>query len=91
MPAADPRSLFNKLNPIKRDVLCLLSVHYAPMSRTGLLDAARRLGLRTEEGRAFTNANMKSVVDHLLKKKLILERNRAIACPPNLANIACES
>ena len=91
MPAADPRLLFNKLNPIKRDVLCLLSVHYAPMSRTGLLDAARRLGLRTEKGRAFTHSDMKSVVDHLLKTKLILEKNRAIACPPNLSNIACES
>jgi hypothetical protein len=56
-----------------------------------LLDAARRLGLRTENGKAFAHGDMKSVVDHLLKRKLILERNRAIACPPNLANIACES
>ena len=61
------------------------------MSRTGLLDAARRLGLRTDNGRAFTHGDMKSVVNLLLKKKLIVERNRAIACPPNLANIACES
>ena len=91
MPTADPRLLFNKLSPIKRDVLCLLSVHYAPISRTGLLDAARRLGLRTEKGRAFTHGDIKAVVDHLLKTKLILERNRAIACPPNLANIACEA
>ena len=91
MPAADPRLLFNKLNPIKRDVLCLLSVHYAPMSRTDLLNAARRLGLRTEKGRAFTHGDMKAVVDYLLKKKLMLERNRAIYCPLNLANIACET
>ena len=91
MPTVDPRSLFDKLNPIKRDVICLLSVHYAPISRTRLLDAARRLGLRTENGKAFAHGDMKSVVDHLLKKKLILERNRAIACPANLANIACES
>jgi len=91
MPASDPRSLFNKLNPIKRDLICLLSVHYAPMSRTDLLNAARRFGLRTEKGRAFTHGDMKSIVDYLLEKKLVLDRNRAISCPLNLANIACDS
>jgi hypothetical protein len=90
MPTVDPRSLFDKLNQTKRDVICLLSVHYAPISRTALLDAARRLGLKTEKGKAFAHGDMKSIVDHLLQKKLILERNRAIACPSNLANIACE-
>lgn len=91
MPATDPRLLFNKLDKIKRDIICLLSVHYAPMSRSALLDAARRLGLRTDKGKAFAHDDIKSVVDHLLQKKLILHRERAIACPPHLANIACEA
>ncbi|MGD1984174.1 MAG: hypothetical protein PVF93_09750, partial [Chromatiaceae bacterium] len=91
MPSADPRLLFDKLDQTKRDVISLLAVHYAPMSRTGLLDAARRLGLKTEKGKAFAHGDMKATVDHLLRKKLILEKNRAIACPPRLANIACEA
>jgi hypothetical protein len=79
---------YEKLPPLEKTILQLLSLLYVPVSRTNLTTCLNRLDYRDNQGRALNATMLKPILDALTTSGFLMaEQGRGVTCDPSLNEI----
>ncbi|GFO54631.1 SWF/SNF family helicase [Geomonas sp. Red276] len=90
VPAPDKKLLeaFARCTPLQRSVVQLLSIVYAPVPKTTLLNILRHPILRTQGEKALNGVTLSELLDHLKRLKLVRSSHDGFRCDPSLMHHA---
>jgi len=81
--------IYEKETTINQQIIQLLSIIYEPITRTSFLECFQETGHNDEQGKAYNNKTLKVLIDHLLKRRLLVEsKDQKLICNPLIVEIA---
>ncbi|MEA5537344.1 DEAD/DEAH box helicase [Crocosphaera sp. XPORK-15E] len=81
--------IYEKETAINQQIIQLLSIIYEPITRTAFLECFQGTGHKDEQGKAYNNKTLKVLIDHLLKRRLLVEsEEKKLICNPLIVEIA---
>ncbi len=81
--------IYEKETRINQEIIQLLSIIYEPITRSSFLECFRGTGHKDEQGKAYNNKTLKVLIDHLLKRRLLVESDdKKLICNPLIVEIA---
>ncbi|HJV66150.1 MAG TPA: DEAD/DEAH box helicase [Geomonas sp.] len=89
MPQPDAKKLlqvFQRFQPDQKTLLQLLSVIYAPASKSAILNTARRYGLVTAEGRPHHGVSISEAIDRLKAAGMVRVSHDGFRCAPEIVH-----
>lgn len=80
---------YQGLSSIRKQIIRLFSVFYAPVTRTLFLQCLNAINVRQKNGKSFNASTLKPHIEYLIQLDLLIqERGRAPRCNPLIAEIA---
>ncbi len=81
--------IYEKETAINQQIIQLLSIIYEPITRTSFLECFQGTGHKDEQGKAYNNKTLKILIDHLLKRRLLVESDdKKLICNALIVEIA---
>ncbi len=81
-------NIYAKLSPTQQNLLKMLSVIYAKVSRTNLVKCLEKAGLKNDKGKAFISSDLKPILDTLKKHKLVRFTKDGVQCQAEVVELA---